>query len=86
MTSITASLVARPNEKGVALGIFRSLGSLARSFGPVASSAVFWFLGPTTAYVLGGVAIILPLLMFKSAMKRADADARPSQHAHAHAS
>lgn len=60
LTSILASKVTRPNEKGVALGIFRSLGALARAFGPLFASAMFWSLGPEISYLCGAGAFIIP--------------------------
>jgi MFS family permease len=52
-----------PEEQGRVLGIFRSLGALARAIGPLFAAALYWWIGPTVAYVLGGLFILAPLAM-----------------------
>lgn len=47
--------------RGAVMGTFRSIGSLARAAGPILSSAVFWTFGPTTCYIGGSLALMLPL-------------------------
>ncbi|GAA6057113.1 hypothetical protein JCM3770_002086 [Rhodotorula araucariae] len=42
---------------GAALGRFRSAGQLGRALGPLATTAVYWSLGPTTAYAAGAVGV-----------------------------
>lgn len=49
------------DEKGKVTGIARSITALARAFGPVFTSMVYWTFGPAFAYVLGGVGLIMPL-------------------------
>jgi len=49
------------NERGAALGIFRSLGALARGFGPLFASSLFWCFGPGVAYIVGAIFLLLPL-------------------------
>lgn len=49
-------------QKGSILGIFRSLGALARSLGPLVSSTVYWKFGPTPCYFVGALLMIIPLL------------------------
>lgn len=53
------------NEKGTILGIFRSLGALARALGPVVASVAFWGFGSKVTYLLGGVALIYPTLLLQ---------------------
>lgn len=54
-------------SRGVVMGTFRSLGALARAIGPCSASLVFWTLGPTSCYVGGAFALLIPLyLMVKS--------------------
>ncbi|CAL8122238.1 unnamed protein product [Orchesella dallaii] len=65
LTSMVGGKVPRLNERGVAIGIFRSLGALARAFGPLVASSIFWRYGPETAYFVGAVSILLPLLVLK---------------------
>jgi MFS family permease len=57
------------NEKGKVMGIFRSLGALARAFGPFAASAVYWSCGPFLCYTVGGVLMVLPLLVLQRTEK-----------------
>lgn len=57
------SLIASPKTQGRAIGTFRSLGSLARVIGPFAASLLYWKLGATTAYLLGAVLILIPILL-----------------------
>ncbi|UXI20434.1 uncharacterized protein NH340_JMT06377 [Sarcoptes scabiei] len=52
-----------PNQKGVLLGIFRSIGALARALGPLTMSFVFWRFGIEIAYILGGVFLLFPLYL-----------------------
>ena len=58
-----ASSYAPANEQGRILGIFRSLGALARGMGPLIACVLYWRLGATAAYVIGAATIILPLLI-----------------------
>lgn len=61
MTSMVGGKVTRLNERGAAIGTFRSLGALGRVFGPLVASAVFWMYGPEVAYAVGAVAVMVPL-------------------------
>ncbi|VDK82009.1 unnamed protein product [Litomosoides sigmodontis] len=56
---------ATDDVKGVTIGVFRCLGALARAFGPLFASTVFWLLGPTVCYISGGVFLIIPVLMLR---------------------
>ncbi len=49
------SLYSGPEEQGRVLGIFRSLGSLARAITPIAAGIVFWLLGSRSVFVGGAV-------------------------------
>lgn len=49
-TSGLISLFAGASEQGKVLGIFRSLGSLARAITPVAAGVVFWMMGGATVF------------------------------------
>ncbi len=49
------------DEKGTITGICRSIGALARTFGPIFSSIVYWTFGPSFAYIIGSLALICPL-------------------------
>ncbi|TMS36948.1 hypothetical protein L596_003995 [Steinernema carpocapsae] len=58
-------VLANDSDKGVTTGIFRSLGSLARALGPIVASTLFWVVGPTFCYAVGGVALVLPLVLLR---------------------
>ncbi|KAK7109962.1 major facilitator superfamily domain-containing protein 10-like [Littorina saxatilis] len=57
------SVYGGSDQKGVVMGIFRSLGSLARATSPVFAATVYWCFGAETCYVAGGVFMALPLLL-----------------------
>jgi MFS family permease len=54
-TSGLISLYSAENEQGRVLGIFRSLGSLARAVTPVLAGVVFWMLGSGAVFAAGAV-------------------------------
>jgi MFS family permease len=58
-----ASSYAPADEQGRILGIFRSLGALARAAGPLIACVLYWRLGATAAYAIGAGTIIVPLLL-----------------------
>lgn len=62
------------------MGVLRSLGALSRALGPLIGSTckfilgnilnyvflVFWLLGPTSAYLIGGTLLVIPgYLLYK---------------------
>lgn len=57
------SLNAPQEQQGKAIGIFRSLGSLARVIGPMAAAILYWRFGSQIPYFLGAVALILPIFL-----------------------
>lgn len=59
MTTLT-SKYGNFDQKGTVLGIFRSLGALARAIGPILSSTAFWSIGATTTYLIGGILLLYP--------------------------
>ncbi len=68
MPSLSA-LVSRycpPDRQGVAMGIFRSMGSLARALGPILGGLVYWKLGDQVPYPLAAAFILLPLLIART--------------------
>lgn len=62
LTSL-ASLYAPAEEQGRILGVFRSLGALARAVGPVIACVVYWRLGSGFTYYACAAVLILPLIM-----------------------
>jgi hypothetical protein len=45
------------------LGIFRSLGALARAFTPLLAGITFWVSGALTVYVAGAVLVVVALVL-----------------------
>jgi ferrochelatase len=56
-----ASLFSPATEQGRCLGHFRSLGALARTFGPLAASLCYWRFGATMSYTIGAFSLIIPV-------------------------
>lgn len=56
-----ASLYAPAEEQGRVLGVFRSVGALARAVGPLAGCILYWRLGAASAYICGGLFLFFPL-------------------------
>lgn len=59
------SLYAPSDVQGEVLGIFRSLGSLARVVGPIIASFLYWKLGGTFPYIIGATFMIIPIMMVR---------------------
>jgi MFS family permease len=60
------SLYASQEEQGRVLGIFRSLGSLARAITPIMAGTVYWTLGASTLYaVAAALAALAAALSFR---------------------
>lgn len=53
------------HQKGVVMGVYRSLGALGRALGPIFTSFVYWSVGPELCYCFGGLALIIPYLLLK---------------------
>ncbi|GFY64116.1 major facilitator superfamily domain-containing protein 10 [Trichonephila inaurata madagascariensis] len=64
-----ASKFGSTSQKGTVLGIFRSLGSLARAFGPLVFAVAYWSLTPTVSYCIGGMLLIVPLFLILNLSK-----------------
>lgn len=62
LTSLV-SLYTPAEEQGRAVGVFRSLGALARVIGPVGASILYWKLGASWPYFIGATFLIIPILM-----------------------
>ncbi|KAJ3129973.1 hypothetical protein HK098_007239 [Nowakowskiella sp. JEL0407] len=62
-----SSAKAKPgegNNRGLALGQFRSFGQLGRSMGPIIACSTYWILGPTVAYTASAFLLTCVLLLF----------------------
>ncbi|CAH0562208.1 unnamed protein product [Brassicogethes aeneus] len=64
-----ASEYGNEQQKGTVMGIFRSLGALARALGPILASISFWSVGSTITYLLGAVALLWPVLTLKKTLQ-----------------
>nr|SVE79621.1 EOG090X09U7 [Daphnia magna] len=64
LTAMTAAY-GRADQKGAVIGTLRSLGALARAFGPLVSSFVFFVFGAGPCYCIGAVGLILPFVLLR---------------------
>ncbi len=62
LTSLV-SLYSPAEEQGKSIGIFRSLGALARVVGPLIASVMYWKYGSASPYFIGAAFLIIPILM-----------------------
>lgn len=62
LTSLV-SLYTPAQEQGKSIGIFRSLGALARVIGPIIASLVYWKYGSSSPYFIGAVFLFIPIIM-----------------------
>lgn len=62
LTSLV-SMYTPAEEQGRSIGIFRSLGAMARVIGPIVASIVYWNYGSAFPYVLGAAFLILPIIL-----------------------
>jgi MFS family permease len=65
--SSIASQFGEGDEKGKVMGIFRSLGALARAVGPITACTVFWSWGACVLYMVGAVLMLVPLAIISLA-------------------
>ena len=61
--SALVSLYSKPEEQGRMLGVFRSLGSLARGVGPIIACLIYWLMGAQVTYSLAALIFVVPLVM-----------------------
>ena len=62
LTSLV-SLLSPPEVQGKSIGIFRSLGALARVFGPLAAAIIYWRVGDSAPYLIGSLFLLIPIMM-----------------------
>lgn len=63
-----ASLVSEytpAHDQGRMMGVFRSLGALARALGPLLACVLYWRLGAAMAYYIGAALVLLPVLLMR---------------------
>jgi len=56
------SLYSRADEQGKVLGVFRSLGSLARAIGPLVAGVIFWWYGSLFTYLISAALLLVPVV------------------------
>lgn len=61
--SALVSLYSPAAQQGRMLGIFRSLGSLARGIGPIVACVLYWWLGATSTYLVAAIIVLAPWLL-----------------------
>lgn len=52
-----------PEEQGRSVGIFRSMGALARVVGPILSAVAYYKYGAWSPYVFGSIFLVIPILL-----------------------
>ncbi|MGJ3241547.1 MAG: MFS transporter [Opitutales bacterium] len=57
------SLYAPDDRQGAYIGVQRSAGSLGRAVGPLVAALLYFSLGSASAYLLGGIWLLLPLAL-----------------------
>ena len=65
LTSLT-SFYAPEEEQGRILGVFRSIGALGRTVGPILGGILYWKFSYASPFLVAAVICILPLLMIRS--------------------
>ncbi|NQZ57512.1 MAG: MFS transporter, partial [Lentisphaeraceae bacterium] len=64
MTSLV-SFYAPEHEQGRVLGVFRSIGALGRTIGPILGGILYWKFGYSSPYIASALIIIIPLIMIR---------------------
>ncbi len=59
--SSLVSLYSRVEQQGRMLGVFRSLGSLARGLAPVTACMIYWWKGGPFLYFFTGILLLVPV-------------------------
>ena len=62
LTSLV-TLYTPSEEQGRSVGIFRSMGALARVVGPILASIAYYKYGASAPYLFGSAFLIMPILM-----------------------
>ena len=57
------TLYTPSDEQGRSVGIFRSMGALARVVGPILAALLYYKYGAWSPYVFGAVFLLIPILM-----------------------
>jgi ferrochelatase len=54
-----------PQDQGRVVGLFRSLGALARACGPLMACFFYWKLGSMAFYICGAIFVLFPLVLVR---------------------
>lgn len=65
------TLYTPSEEQGRSVGIFRSMGALARVVGPILASITYYKYGAWSPYVFGSIALLLPIMLMTRLPDRA---------------
>jgi MFS family permease len=57
------TLYTPASEQGHSVGIFRSLGALARVAGPIFAAVVYYRFGSSSPYLIGSIFLLIPIYM-----------------------
>jgi MFS family permease len=68
LTSLV-SLYTPEDRQGETLGIFRSLGSLARAMAPLVGAAIYWRMGSAWPYFGAALVLLLPIFVTRALPK-----------------
>lgn len=77
-----SALISRytpPDRQGLALGAFRSMGSLSRALGPILGSLAYWRFGSGSPYLAGAVFLLLPIGLAIALPKPTDPSLEPHE-------
>ena len=70
MLSTIVSQAVGPQQQGEVLGNFRSLGSLARAFGPMLAAILYWQVGPSAPYWVSAAVLLIPFWLLAGGLAR----------------
>jgi len=69
LTSLVS--IHSPKEmQGQSIGIFRSLGALARVIGPIVGAIFYWKYGSKVPYILGALTLVVPMILVAKIPKK----------------
>ncbi len=68
MLSTIVSRSVGPDQQGEVLGVFRSLGSLARAIGPILGAVLYWKYGPSSPYWAATVLLTVPMVLLATGL------------------
>lgn len=57
------TLYTPASEQGHSVGIFRSLGALARVAGPIFAAVIYYRFGSSSPYIIGSIFLLIPIYM-----------------------